>query len=246
MTIEQPSIFLEYLAHHDGADGQRLPPIPELAHKLGISTGKLREQLEVARMLGMVDVRPKRGTRALPYDFFPAVRLSLLFALARDTAYFDQFGLLRSHVEASFWHEAVRALQPEDKDRLRSLLDSAWEKLRGDPVQIPHEEHRELHLAIFSRLDNPFVLGILEAYWDAYEAVGLNVYADYSYLEQVWTYHQQMVDAILAGDYEAGHRALVEHTGLLQNRPEVGRLSPSKPLPDLAGGGRETIRREVS
>ena len=52
------------------------------------------------------------------------------------------------------------------------LIERALEKLRGTPVQVPHEEHRKLHLMIYSRLDNPFVTGILEAYWDAYEAVG--------------------------------------------------------------------------
>jgi len=72
---------------------------------------------------------------------------------------------------------------------------------------------------IYSRLDNPFVQGLLEAYWEIYEAVGLNLYADYNYLERVWTYHQQMVDAICAGDFESGYRALVEHKDLLYHRP---------------------------
>lgn len=52
-----------------------------------------------------------------------------------------------------------------------------------------------------------------------YEAVGLNVYADYKYLQQVWHYHQDMVDAIAAGDYDRGYAALVEHKDLLYHRP---------------------------
>jgi DNA-binding GntR family transcriptional regulator len=61
-------------------------------------------------------------------------------------------------------------------------------------------------------------LGILEAYWEAYEAVGLNVYADYEYLQEVWSYHQKMVDAICRGDFELGYQALVEHKDLLYHR----------------------------
>ncbi len=72
---------------------------------------------------------------------------------------------------------------------------------------------------IFRRLENPFVLGLLEAYWAAYEAVGLNLFADYRYLETVWTYHQQIVDAICTEDYEAGYQALVDHKDLLYHRP---------------------------
>jgi hypothetical protein len=45
------------------------------------------------------------------------------------------------------------------------------------------------------------VLGILEAYWEIYEAVGLSVYEDHKYLDRVWAYHQQMVDSIAQGDF---------------------------------------------
>jgi DNA-binding GntR family transcriptional regulator len=102
---------------------------------------------------------------------------------------------------------------------LSNLMARAWEKLRGDPVQIPHIEHRHLHLRIFSKLKNPFVQSLLEAYWEVYEAIGLDVYADYDYLKQVWMYHQQMVEAIARGDFEAGFKALVEHKDLLYHRP---------------------------
>ncbi len=108
----------------------------------------------------------------------------------------------------------------EDKDELQALITRAWEKLRHDRIQVPHEEHRNLHLKIFSRLENPFVTGILEAYWEAYEAVGLNVFAGgYDYLQEVWQYHQEMVEAICNGNYKAGYEALVKHTDLLYHRP---------------------------
>jgi DNA-binding FadR family transcriptional regulator len=68
--------------------------------------------------------------------------------------------------------------------------------------------------------ENPFVTGILEAYWDAYENVGLNVFSGgYEYLEQVWEFHRDMVNAISEGNHEAGHKALIAHTDLLYNRP---------------------------
>ena len=85
-----------------------------------------------------------------------------------------------------------------------------------------------MHLTIFSRLNNPFVIGLIEAYWDAYEIVGLNVFSDYEYLERVWNYHQQMVDAILDDDYDAGYQALIEHVGLLHHRPGLNRVYRNK------------------
>lgn len=222
-----------YLIALNAAPGTRLPPISDLASELGISSGKLREQLEVARQLGLVEVRPKTGIRVLGFSFFPVVRTGLRFALAIDPNSFEQFSKLRNQIEAAFWHEAAQALEPEDKQQLSELMEGAWEKLRGDPIQIPHPEHRELHLCIFSRIENVFVLGLLEAYWDAYEATGLSLYEDYAYLREVWTYHGLMVDAILSGDLDAGHRALIEHTALLRTRP---RGMGTQVYPDGPGG----------
>ena len=127
---------------------------------------------------------------------------------------------MREHLESGYWDTAVSKLEPGDIRKLEGLISEAWSKLRGTPIQIPHDEHRELHLTIFSRLENPFVQGFLEAYWDAYEIVGLAVYTDYRYLEQVWTAHEQMVEAIARGDDESGHATLVRHFAILQTRPQ--------------------------
>ena len=225
------SELLLYLASLGEEPGQRLPSIRELSEQLGVSTGKLREQLEVARELGLVEVRPKTGIRTRAFSFYDTLRTGLRFALAIDPDCFEQFGLLRTHIEASFWKSAVACLQEQDKQELKQLVARAWDKLNGNPVQIPHDEHRALHLAIFKRFNNPFVKGMLEAYWDAYETVGMDLYTDYAYLREVWSYHDRMVQAILIDDPQAGYEALVEHTGLIHHRPEVGAYQPQSTLP---------------
>jgi len=213
------SEFLRYLATHEEVNNG-LPSLKKLSEELGVSMASLREQLEVARALGLVEVRPRLGTRRRDYSFAPAVRQSLGYALALNNEHFRKFSELRNHVESAFWHEAVETLTEQDKKELQSIIVRAFEKLEGDRIQVPHEEHRQLHLMIFSRLENPFVTGILEAYWDAYESVGLNVFTGgYEYLQEVWRYHRAMVDAIFEGKYEEGFAALNAHTDLLYNRP---------------------------
>ena len=219
----QSSEFLDYLAsrHHNG-DAERVPPLSELSKELGVSVSVLREQLEAAQVLGLVEARPRTGIRRLPYSFFPAVNQSLAYALRLDPRHFLDFADLRKRLEATYWDDAVRALTPQDHAELQALVQRAWDKLRGQPVRIPHEEHRRLHMGIFRRLDNPFVLGLLEAYWEAYETVGLSVFADYDYLHQVWVYHQQMVEAICAGDFQRGYQVLVAHAELIRRMPIPG------------------------
>jgi len=214
------SDFLNYLAetYQVDEDCERLPSLLELSKQLGVSVSSLREQMEVGRALGLVEAKPRTGLRRLPYSFFPAVDQTLSYAIAIDQEYFLKFADFRRNLEAAYWHQAVDLLTDDDKNVLRGLVEDAWEKLRGTPVQIPQYEHRQLHLTIYKRLDNLFVSGILEAYWEAYEAVGLNLYAGYQYLEEVWTYHQQMVNGICSGDLETGYQALVEHTDLIRHR----------------------------
>jgi len=223
----QFSEFLQYLVNHSnnsngkGDDTDRLPSLVNLSKELGVSVARLREQMEVARAIGLVEVRPRTGIRLMPYTFLPAVRQSLSYAVAVNRAHFDTYSDLRNHIEEAYWDEAVKKLTPDDHKELQKLVADAWEKLRGDPIRIPHFEHRQLHLHVFTRLENPFVLGLLEAYWELYEAVGLNLFADYSYLQEVWSYHQQMVDAICEGNLEAGYQALVDHKDLLFHRHPI-------------------------
>jgi DNA-binding FadR family transcriptional regulator len=213
------SDFISYLLDRAGGDGDRIPSLQELSKELSISVARLREQLEVARSLGFVEARPKVGIRRLPYSFLPAVLQSLSYAIELDQQNFSIFSDLRDHIEAAYWDQAVRGLTSEDLDTLQALMEQAWRKLKSPQIQIPNQEHRQLHLCIFSRLNNPFVSGLLEAYWEAYEAVGLSMYSDYDYLQKVWEYHQVMVDSICCGDFAAGYQALVEHKDLIHHRP---------------------------
>jgi DNA-binding FadR family transcriptional regulator len=222
-SIDLDSDLLNYIVRHGFEAGDRLPTITELqeADHLGVSASKVREQLEVARALGLVEVRSKTGMRLKPYTFTPAVRLSLFYALSIDPHTFEQFTILRNHVEVAFWHEACALITDDDKATMRLCVDKAREKLNGHFIGIPNEEHRIFHLTMFRHLDNPFVLGILESYWDAYAAVEANRYADYAYHQSVWDYHERILNAICAGDFDRAQTLFIEHTHLLRYAPRT-------------------------
>lgn len=209
------SRFLNYLIEKQISPGDKLPPLSEIGDDLGISVGKLREQLEVARMLGLVTVRPRVGIQRQAFKFAPAVLQAVLFGLATREATFEQYSQLRRAVEMSFWEEAVVLLTPEDKEELKQIVNQAWQRLRGEPVHVPNGEHRQLHLKIFCRLQNPFVQGVLSAYWDAYEASELTRFMQYQYWMDVWQYHEEIVEALHKNEFERGRQLLIEHFELL-------------------------------
>ncbi len=218
-SLNLPSELLNYLAKSDFQPGDRLPTLSELQKEehLNISISKIREQLEVARAMGLVEVRSKTGMRLNPFSFTPAIRLSLLYALAKDVHHFEHIGSVRVHLETAYWNEACAKLTKVETAIMREQIHAARTKLADARwIQIPHEEHRTFHLTVFTHLDNPFVIDLLKAYWDAYEAAALNRYADFSYHQEVWDYHERILDAICAGNFADARLLFVEHTELLR------------------------------
>ena len=217
--MQQNSDFIAYIVENQVQPSDKLPSLQDISKEIGISVGKLREQLEVARTLGIVSVRPRRGTIRLPYDFAPAVQASLSFGLQTEAATFNQFSQLRQALETQFWNEAVQLLTNEDKAALKEIIDKAWNRLNGTPSHAPNKEHRQFHLKIFSRLENPFVQGLLKTYWTAYADSQITRLMGYDYWVQVWEYHGRITDALVADQFAKGRDLLIEHFSLLPENP---------------------------
>ena len=221
-----PYTILQYIVDKElatpGSEPVKLPPMEDLAEELAISRGKLREEMVVMQAYGVVDMRPGDGTYVCPFDFYTAIRTLTLYSTACDWRNFDHLYRLRVQLEITFWQEAIQNLTREDKEELARIVDQAEHKLTGSPVEIPHKGHRDFHLLIFGRLDNKFVQGLLKAYWDAYEAVGLHRYFDLNYYQKMWSSHRAIAEAIISNQHKKGQEILVQHFTLLENRLSGG------------------------
>ena len=215
------SELLRYIIENGFRPGDRLPTLEQISTSLGVSIAKLREELGLARGLRIVEVKPGSGTRVAAYSFAPAVSASALYAIGQDPDAFGALGEMRAALEVAFWEQAVARLTKTDIQILQETTREAHERLSRSPIQVPAAEHRRFHLTIFSKVGNPFVLGVLEAYWDAYDAFGLGLYADLDYLHTVWGYHEGIANCIAAGDNEQGRRLLDEHMQLLRHRADT-------------------------
>ncbi|MFZ3151379.1 MAG: FCD domain-containing protein [Anaerolineaceae bacterium] len=220
MTPTLKRDLLEYLAEAQ-VNHAEIPSIPEISQTLGISVANVREQLEVARCLGFVDVKPKVGIQSRSFSLTQPLVLGMRYGVKVQPGLFAAYSDLRKHIETSYWYEAVSLLTTQDIDKLEQLVTNAKKKIQEKPIQVPEIEHRTLHLTIFHRLDNPVVQSILETYWDLYEDLEYNYYLDQTYLETVWNYHQTMVDALAAHEFEKGYLALTTHMDLFQQRKKA-------------------------
>lgn len=212
------SKFIKYLINCQVSGNQDIPPLSKLSKHLNMSVSSLREQMEVARNMGLIEVKTRTGIRILDYSFSPSVFQSIFYSIQLDRQNFLSYLDLRKHLEAGYWFQAASLLTGEDINDLRMILDRATEKINGNPSQIPHKEHKDLHLSIYKKLENPFVFGLLEAFWELYESAGLNVYTDKEYLNTVWQYHRQIIEALEASDLKRGYQVLLAHMDLINHR----------------------------
>lgn len=86
---------------------------------------------------------------------------------------------------------------------------------------IPLEEHSEFHLSIYRPLNNTFLNGILETYWQLSQETEFRMYSDQVYLENVWTYHKKIQRAIATKEYDLGYQALMTHFELVRTQKKA-------------------------
>lgn len=215
---ENQAKLLEYIIKRKKAGRDDLPPIQELSENLGMSVPTLREQIEALKILGILDARPRHGVHIKPVDFSAGLKQNAIIAASMDLKYFFQLSEFRDRLEQAWFINAAERLTAQDICDLEQDVINANAKLQGNPIQIPHPEHKELHLSIYKRLDNLFVTGILNTYWTLYEAVGMNLYTDLKYQNTVWQYHERIVAAIKEKDFDQGQFLLGEHMKLIYKR----------------------------
>ena len=74
------SALLSYLAN-TVKEGKGIPSIAQLGIDLGLSNASVREQLEVARQLELVEVKTKTGIQVVPFSIKPAICLAGQYGL---------------------------------------------------------------------------------------------------------------------------------------------------------------------
>lgn len=214
-TTKNLSDLLVYLSDKASMGEIKIPSLPILSQKLKISIPSLREQLEVARIMGFVEVKPRTGIRILPYDFTPTILISALYSINISENYFEYYRDFRNHLESAYFLEAVGKLTQGDINRLAEIVHIADEKINSNPPRLPHPEHREFHTLIFSKINNPFIKSAFDAYWEIYEILGYAIINDVDYLNRVWHYHALVLEEIKIGNFTQAFDYFLEHKELM-------------------------------
>ena len=213
--VDNLSPVLKFIANATRQD-EPIPSISELSPQLGISTASVREQLEVPKELGFVEVRTRTGIQKNKFCLTGPLTLSMTYGMRVDPEVFQEYASIRRQLEIVYWYEACSLLEKSHIQELQELVERANWKINQNPVVIPMLEHRKFHLTIYRPLNNRVLNSVLETYWDLYEDSRIYFYRNHEYLESVWSYHRQMLEAIASKAYEKGYEALVTHFDLMK------------------------------
>ena len=186
------SEFLRYLAQHEETNGQTVTSADRDSVAIWESVWPhCANNWKWHAHLDLVEVRPRTGNETPALFLYTCSTPKSSLCPILNNEYFRKFSELRKHIESAYWYEAVAVAH---RSMISKNCSHCWRAQKKNCTVIqfksPTKNIENCILVIYQRLNNPFVTGLLEAYWEAYEAVGFNVFTgDLSYLEEVWRYH---------------------------------------------------------
>lgn len=187
--------------------GGRLPTEHALARRFRVSRPVVREALQALRALGVVDSRPKRGLRVLPFD--PAVHFDQLVARVRTDEERRELYELRRILEPGILRLVARRARREDLEALGLL---AAEPLPPGRAAVREGLARDVafHEGLWRLAGNRFVWslrGLLVRYFADLERRRERRLSAAA-LRRAHAQHAAIVRALLAGNVERAVRIL--------------------------------------
>jgi DNA-binding GntR family transcriptional regulator len=163
----------------------------ELAQRLGVSRGPVRETLQLLSNDGFVDLRPRQGA----------------FVHTPTSKEVDDFFEVRSVLECESARLAALRITSDGIERLRSCQRRASDLLAAG--EHPSAVHREVkvHELITEIADNPLLAQMLSTL-NKRSTWYMSPYQRY---EKAWSEHEQIVEAIIRGDVSAANAAMAAH-----------------------------------
>jgi DNA-binding GntR family transcriptional regulator len=172
--------------------GTRLPQ-DELARRFQSSITPVREALRALEAESLVVAEPHRGVRVAGVDF---ERVKATYIVRRLT---ESFAMRRA---------AIR-LSPHDLRQAEQLMNELNAATReGKPAEV-RELNRKFHFFFYERCGIPSLVAEIDTLWRAFPWDLLLGSAEPSHVSE--TEHQDILDAVRAGDAERAGAALEAH-----------------------------------
>lgn len=209
--------LLAYIRTADLGPGDAFPGEEELAERLGVSRGVIREAVSRLRMLGVLDARRRRGTVVQEPDPFLGLERTLdAGVFAADT--WAELTELRIIFELGLTELILRRATPVAAQELQALAEEVESAPDRDAfIAADLRFHENLCALAGNRLANRF-RSLLASFFAVARTHPANSYRPGR--------HRDLAQALAAGDAEEFRTLMREHF-----RPHVDRLEAQRGKP---------------
>ncbi|MGV8924692.1 MAG: transcriptional regulator LldR [Ewingella sp.] len=202
--------------------GTRLPAERKLADELAVSRSSLREALQ--KLVGEGVLFSRRGGGHYLLEAPPAwseqrIVQPLKALVAADPDYRDDILEARHAIEASTaWFAALRATA-SDKEKLQICFDATLQYKESDSPNLAAQADVRFHLAIAEASHNVVLLQTMRGFFDLLQSSVMHsrqrMYTAPIIFAHLTEQHEELLQAILAGDPERASRAARIHLGFV-------------------------------
>jgi len=190
--------------------GDRLPPEKELASRLGLSRSSLREAIKALDFIRVLEVKRGDGTYVTSLEpKFLLEAISFVVEIHEDRSLFEIFEVRRI-LESQATGLAVLRAGPEDITALRH--ESAAIAERSADVEQLVEHDVKFHQMISELSGNQYLENMISGLTSrTVRARVWRVLTQEDAVEKTLREHEQIIDAIEAGDQQAAIAAATAH-----------------------------------
>ncbi len=196
-------------------EGQRLPSERTIAEEMGISRPPVREALSALQIMGVVESLTGDGTyvRSGARDLLSG---SKTIAMLEENE--SPFEVLKARmaIESVIIELAAREARAEDLLNMRRCLADMERAVETKDFEAYFAANRRFHLAVAEASHNSVLVRVMEHLFDVenqplWREVCQKHFSSYENLSFYFPQHQQMYEAIEAGDQKRARSLVYDH-----------------------------------
>lgn len=197
-----------FIAGNGLLPGMPLPPEGELAQKLNVSRGSVREAIRGLASLGIVESRRGIGVFVADFSFAPLLD-NLAFGLRHSARQVAEVLQVRRALEVGLVGDAVRLATEADIAELRGIVARMHDRAAQGESFV--QEDQAFHQAMFRSLGNTTLLQLLDVFWLAFFKAADDLTLANPDPVRTWRDHLAIVDALAARNVTLTRTRLDQH-----------------------------------
>lgn len=182
--------------------GDRLPTERELAEMIEVSRIAVREAYHALEMVGIVEIR--KGTDGGAFICEPdrrPITQTIVDLVRLGRINLQDMGDARLYLEKILMELAVAHVTEEDLARLQSIVDQAFEKIKGG--RMAHDENVAFHLCIAEISRNPLLAMVYVSVMDLHLLVLKTLPAEFEASRTIAKEHAEIIRLLRGKKVEA-------------------------------------------